>query len=242
MDLKEFPLSKRKKRYLLLIIDTCTRFIFLRALQATAMNTIATTLFSLFCEFGFPKSIQSDNGREFLNRIISELMTLSNINQWFITPYNPRANGIAERFIGTVANTIYKNVRGNDTQWDNFIDQTQYILNVRVSDTTKSTPFSLMFARRPNYIKDFNNETPRQGISEKELIPRLNYMRQVVYPEVNRIARNKAYLEGDRQPATAATGKFEIENAKGSGLTKRAQKRPIRSEIETHDESIHRNN
>ncbi|EPZ31715.1 hypothetical protein O9G_000194 [Rozella allomycis CSF55] len=86
-------------------------------------------------------------------------MKLSNINQRFITP-----------FIGTVANTFYKNLRGKDTEWDYFIDQTQYILNLRLSDTTKSTPFSLMIARRPNYFKDFNNETTLQEISEKEPI------------------------------------------------------------------------
>ncbi|EPZ30769.1 hypothetical protein O9G_004883 [Rozella allomycis CSF55] len=95
------------------------------------------------------------------------MMKLSNINQRFITPYNPRANGIAERFIGTVANTIYKNLRGKDTEWDNFTDQTQCILNLRVSDTTNSTPFSLMFARQTNHFKDLNKETPFQEISEK---------------------------------------------------------------------------
>lgn len=49
------------------------------------------------CEYGTPKIIQSDNGMEFANQLISELMNLHGIEQQLITAYNLQANGLVER-------------------------------------------------------------------------------------------------------------------------------------------------
>ncbi|RKP15579.1 hypothetical protein ROZALSC1DRAFT_7303, partial [Rozella allomycis CSF55] len=74
----------------------------------------------------------------------------------------------------------------------------QYICNLKVSETTKSTPFSLMFARAPNFFKNYNNQKELTSLSPKELESRLNYMTSVVYPEINELSKTKATLEGGK--------------------------------------------
>ena len=62
---------------------------------------IAQYLFQVFCDFGFPKIIQSDNGTEFVNKIIKAIVETATIDHQLITPYHPWANGLAEHYIQT---------------------------------------------------------------------------------------------------------------------------------------------
>ncbi|PRP82810.1 KRAB-A domain-containing protein 2-like protein [Planoprotostelium fungivorum] len=59
--------TDRGNNYLLIAVDICTRFYFLRLMTD---NTSATTVIHLiddFTTFGFPRIPQSDNGTEFIN-------------------------------------------------------------------------------------------------------------------------------------------------------------------------------
>jgi hypothetical protein len=55
-----------------------TKFHFLRSLTSKRAEEVASELLNIFVEFGAPKVIQSDNGREFTTAVISELASLWN--------------------------------------------------------------------------------------------------------------------------------------------------------------------
>src|SRR5690606_3138762 len=73
LDLAQFPTSNQGNVYALVIVDVCSRFVFLRAIPNKEAATISNQLFDLFCLIGFPKIIQSDNGSEFVNSIVKTL-------------------------------------------------------------------------------------------------------------------------------------------------------------------------
>src|SRR5690606_24278482 len=52
--------------YVMVIVDVCTRFCWLRSLPDKSAITITKTLALLFCDISLPKIIQSDNGTEFV--------------------------------------------------------------------------------------------------------------------------------------------------------------------------------
>src|SRR3990167_470739 len=93
------PTTEDGYNYVLVVIDVCTKFTFLRALKSKLATEIAQSLFELFCDVGFPKIIQSDNGREFVNEIMDELCSQGGVDLRLISPYHPRANGITERAV-----------------------------------------------------------------------------------------------------------------------------------------------
>jgi IS30 family transposase len=62
VDLKEMCQSHDGYKYILVLVDVATRFVFLRKLKDKTMNTLTQTLFEIFCDIGFPNIIQSDNG------------------------------------------------------------------------------------------------------------------------------------------------------------------------------------
>jgi hypothetical protein len=65
IDLKSMEKSTAGNKFILVIVDVFTRFSFLRCLKNKKQGSIARELFKLFCDVGFQRVIQSDNGREF---------------------------------------------------------------------------------------------------------------------------------------------------------------------------------
>lgn len=117
IDLKEMTKSKRNNTYYLLLIDVATRFVFLRPLVNKQMDTVAHALFGLFCDVGFPVIISMDNGAEFVNQIMQEVVRISEMDRRLFTPYHHRGNGLAERAVRTTSDAIYKLLEGRDNEY-----------------------------------------------------------------------------------------------------------------------------
>jgi transposase InsO family protein len=183
IDLKEMPLSDRGNNYYLLVIDVATRFIFLRALKDKTAYSVAQALFLIFTDVGFPKMIQSDNGMEFVNEVMTSVKVLANVMERLIAPYSHKSNGMAERAIRTTSMAVWKTVEGRVTNWDRILPAIQFNFNNRVMEVHGSTPYSLVFARRANDFFDY---------SKLDLIPeekhqreqRLLFLNSVVFPEI----------------------------------------------------------
>jgi transposase InsO family protein len=88
--------SPRGMNAVLVLVCVATRFVVLRALQDKSMQTMARTLWDIFCLLGFPKIMQSDNGREFVNQLLAALTDMLGVDHRLVAPYNPAANGVAE--------------------------------------------------------------------------------------------------------------------------------------------------
>jgi len=90
----------------MVLVDVCTCFVFLDALKDKSALTIAKVLVRRFSDMGFPKVLQSDNGKEFNNRLLKEIAKEMHVQQRFTTPYHPRGNGVAENSVKTACNTV----------------------------------------------------------------------------------------------------------------------------------------
>ena len=178
------PKSKDGMTAILAIVDVCTGFVLLRALLNTQAETIAPVLWQIFNDFGFPKVIQSDNGPEFVNRIISKMLLLSGVDHRRITPYNARADGKVERNIGTMMTIIRKHLHGAHESWPAFVPWAQSCINNKISELTGSTPFSLMFGRKFNPYQDYSSSAPLDVMNESEWSAQQDRMISVVYPSI----------------------------------------------------------
>ena len=185
------PLQKshRGNVRLLVVVDVCTRFVFLEPLPDKSAKTIAHALLRIFALIGFPRVLQSDNGKEFVNEGIREMLTQMGTQHRLSTPYHPRGNGLAENHVKASMELIKKKIQGNKHNWDDHVPMVQLALNTRTVALHNSSPFSLFFARRFN---GFHNFTDDQGglLSHKELTERLEYMSTVVFPAIDAKARS----------------------------------------------------
>ena len=78
------------------IIDHFSKFLWSYPLEKNDAKSILTVLKQFIFSFSKPEILQSDNGREYKNDIISTFCTENNIKQFFSSPYRPSTNGVVE--------------------------------------------------------------------------------------------------------------------------------------------------
>jgi hypothetical protein len=185
----QLPRTANGNVRLMVLVDICTRFVFLVPLKDKTAKTIATELFKIFTIIGFPRILQSDNGKEFVNEAVKEMTKLMGTQHRLATPYHPRGNGVAENHVKATMEIIRKKIQGKKHTWDEHVPMTQLALNTRVVALHDSSPFSLFFARRFNGFHNFTDDTGAP-LSHCELEERLRYMTEVVFPAIDAKARS----------------------------------------------------
>jgi len=166
------------------MVDICTRFCVLRPIPNKQSDTIVKALIQVFCDFGFPRYLQSDNGTEFVNSLVELLAETTGFDHRLVTPYHPRANGVAERWVQSSIRTLKKFIRGALKDWDLFVPAVQLSLNAKVSKRHNTAPYTLMFARKINGFKDYTEDHQLTPASEKELVDRITMMEDTVFPAI----------------------------------------------------------
>jgi len=152
IDLAEMDESNAGYKYILVAIDRMSGFVLLRRLKTKTMEEVTKKLEAIFSDFGYPCVIRSDNGSEFVNKLVSELNSNHKVVHQRIIPGNHQANGYVERAIRTVRTVLNKFrrvVHDGDfmQQWEELLPFVQYVMNNRVHSILNATPFSLMFGR-----------------------------------------------------------------------------------------------
>ena len=67
---------------------------------------------SVFFRFGCCEVAISDQGREFVNKVKTELFRLTGPEQRVTSAYHPQSNGLTERFNQTLQSSLLKVVKG----------------------------------------------------------------------------------------------------------------------------------
>ncbi|KAJ8657630.1 hypothetical protein O0I10_006696 [Lichtheimia ornata] len=196
-----FDKSHNGNLYILVMVDVCTRFCVLHALPDKTSDTVVKAVIDTFCNYGFPRYLQSDNGTEFVNTLMHKLRNAAGFDHRLTTPYHPRANGLAERFVQTSINTIRKSINGATRDWDLYVKPTQLALNNKVASIHGSSPFALMFNRAMNGFRNYNNEEIPQPLTEEELMDRIDHMSNTVFPAISERAQALQQLKKGKHDA-----------------------------------------
>jgi hypothetical protein len=180
--------SSSKNNYFLVMVDSCTRFCIIKPIPNKEAATVTQQLINIFSDFGYPSVLVSDNGTEFRNKISKLLTESMGIDHRFITPLKPNTNGLAERYVQSVKKLLAKATDGTGHDWDYYVPSVQFAINNRISKRLQSSPFSLMFARKPNDIKsiDYKKDRRRQisQMTSGELLERVEFMSDIVFPAI----------------------------------------------------------
>src|SRR6266540_5412325 len=99
----------------------------------------------IICRYGCPQIIQSDNGLEFVNEVVKELLKQFQIWHQTVSPYRSQANGMIERFNRTLSEALSKLEEVYD--WDKFVKPTLIAYNISQQNSTKMIPYFLIYGR-----------------------------------------------------------------------------------------------
>lgn len=172
MDLVSYSdVSDSNNKYVLTLQDDLTRYVQAYPIPDKEANTVAQKLLHYCQHYGVPKRFHSDQGTEFMNNIMKQLMKFFGSNHTFNTTYHPQTNGCLERFHATLRDHIrmYHNRRLKN--WDQIIPFAIMCHNTSVNSSTGYTPHELLFGYKPrpfysikpipdytacDYLKDLN--------------------------------------------------------------------------------------
>ncbi|EPB70881.1 integrase core domain protein [Ancylostoma ceylanicum] len=104
IDILELGPTTSGNRYAVPVIDHFSKFAAAYPVADKSAETVARTFFTRWIAEGcrWPKTILSDKGGEFENKVMAEIMRITKVEHMMTKGYNPRENGITERLNGTI--------------------------------------------------------------------------------------------------------------------------------------------
>ena len=140
------PLPKTKSgKYLLTIMCASTRFPEAISLRNIKTKTIVKALVKFFTFVVLPKSVQSDQGSNFMSGIFQQVMHELGIKQYRSSAYNPESQGALERFHQTLKNIIRSYCYDTEKDWDEGIHLLLFAVRESVQESPVFSPFELVF-------------------------------------------------------------------------------------------------
>ena len=112
------PKTRSGNEYLLTVMCAATRFPEAIPLRNIKAKTIVKALIKFFSMVGLPRSIQSDQGTNFMSGIFQQVMHELGIKQYKSSAYHPESQGALERFHQTLKNMIRSYCFDTEKDWD----------------------------------------------------------------------------------------------------------------------------
>ena len=97
--------------------------------------------------YGFPRRIHHDQGREFNNNLFDRLHRLTGISASRTTPYHPMGDGQPERMNRTLINMLKCLSNNEKINWKDHLAKLAFAYNSTINKATGFSPFYLMFGR-----------------------------------------------------------------------------------------------
>ncbi len=139
------PKTKSGSEYLLTIMCASTRFPEAIPLRNIKAKSIIKALVKFFTFVGLPKSVQSDQGSNFMSGIFQQVMHELGIKQYRSSAYHPESQGALERFHQTLKNMIRSYCFDTDKNWDEGIHLLLFAVRESVQESLGFSPFELVF-------------------------------------------------------------------------------------------------
>ena len=100
------PTTSNGNRFILVVTCFLSRYVVVKAIPNKKEDVVAQGLWEIFCEHGSPSVIFSDNGNEFRNQILKEMVKNFKISHVKAAVYHPSSNGLCERKNGSILTAL----------------------------------------------------------------------------------------------------------------------------------------
>lgn len=172
--------SSNQNKYIITVIDSFSRYAFAKA--ATEVKTVDIIRFlteEVITKHGCPTYLVSDNGSQFTSYEFKTYMDELGIKHNRTVEYHPQANGLDERFNGTLVKILKNYIQQDQDDWDLRLPWAVMLYNTSIHATTQTSPYITVFGVAP--------KTPLRAIERESItgvesrgIPAFGYIREFV--------------------------------------------------------------
>jgi hypothetical protein len=187
----------RGNKYVIVIVDSFSRWTSLTACVNKSAFDAARALIQFIGNFGTPLRIRSDGGGEFVNGIIAGLTLLMGVTPAVVQPYTPTANGIVERANRAILEQVREMCfcerlkKHSHHQWGDLLPLVQRSLNASVHMATGTSPARILFGDSIDLDRAILTRIPASNTFDVDsYCDILSRNQQVIIEEADRIQSN----------------------------------------------------
>lgn len=152
-----FVKTRNRNTYVLVVIDSFTKFVFAKAAKNCSSLETIKLLKEIFTQFGYPVRVITDRGKAFTSRYFKQFGEEMQFKHVMNAIASPRSNGQVERVNRTLLDGL-NTMSESECTWDTKLPDVVWGINNTPNATTGTSPFSLMFGhsntRFPGYPSD----------------------------------------------------------------------------------------
>ena len=198
---------------MLVCVDWMSKFPDAFPLKTEKAEEIAEILYrEVFTKFGFPVSLISDRGANFLSQIVEVLCKLLGVKKLQTSSYRLMGNGSCERVNQTLLQCLRTYFHKNETDWIRVLPAV--LMGIRKSVCTENSqysPYELVFGKPMMLPLDTefmlpDNLNPKASVYADQLIRRLKITREIA-AENTRQAQQKMKKTYD---VSAKSAEFKV--------------------------------
>jgi len=142
--------GQRGFQYILSVVHSATRYLWLLPIRHKTAECIAATLFDeVFSHVSVPSAILTDRGGEFLGEVVECLLKRLGILHLKTSAYHPETDAKCERVHFSIHNMITKLIDQKHDQWPDLLGTVALAYNATVHTTTGYSPHELFYSFPP---------------------------------------------------------------------------------------------
>lgn len=194
-----FVKSRKGNSYLLVLVDSFTKFSLVKPVRNTKSETAIKVLEDIFFTFRVPNRLISDRGTCFTSHRFKRFSQERGFKHILNAVASPRSNGQVERYNRTILNSLTAlGLNANEKIWDDNVGKIQWALNNTKQKTTGRTPSEVLFGTAMNSEID-----PRLSeLRNSDIELTIDSIRQEVNDSIDsEQEKQKAYYDKGRRPA-----------------------------------------
>jgi len=159
--------TENNYKYILVMIDAFTRFVWLFATRTTGTRETTRNLRTVFDTFGNPSEIVSDRGTAFTSVEFSNFIHLIRAKHRKVAVAAPWANGMVERVNRFLKNSLIK-ILDSSIDWESCLGHLQYVLNNTHHAVIKTSPSKLLLGYHQRNHGDFDLSQLTKALTDAE--------------------------------------------------------------------------